>query len=399
MGSRGRDAVSTIKGYYYQFDHYILQLLSLQNDSDSVRIEGIEDVDIILKDTINAVQCKYYDETSCSPSVIGKAIRPMLRHFAENKGYMYKYSLYGHYKSGQDSIVLPLTVEYVKGKFLTYTEQGIKHKLHVELNLNDADLETFISRLELQLCSDSYEGQIERIICCLQSEIHCSEYDARYFFYNNAVSFVKSIVVNKTPSARTITKKRFIEAISKKKPLFDKWYIEFVGFEKYYKDARKEFFTQTNISPKHRFFLLDCDTNINDSDLSAIIIKISEKWSKLSQREKSPYCPYIYLHGITSARLASVKRILLENEFHIWDGYEFKDADFSPISLARGINYHIGIRAKIVNKIDQINLTFNECHGQKEIFQFYLNTRFYNRTSALGKDIQIQNTIDVLKIV
>lgn len=60
---------------------------------------------------------------------------------------------------------------------------------------------------------------------------------------------------------------------------------------------------------------------------------------------------------------------------------------------------HIGIRAKIVNKIDQINLTFNECHGQKEIFQFYLNTRFYNRTSALGKDIQIQNTIDVLKIV
>lgn len=39
----------------------------------SVRIEGIEDVDIILKDTINAVQCKYYDETSCSPSVIGKS--------------------------------------------------------------------------------------------------------------------------------------------------------------------------------------------------------------------------------------------------------------------------------------------------------------------------------------
>lgn len=67
-----------------------------------------------------------------------KPVRPMLRHFAENKGCMYKYSLYGHYKSGQDSIVLPLTVEYVKGKFLTYTEQGIKHKLHVELNLNDS---------------------------------------------------------------------------------------------------------------------------------------------------------------------------------------------------------------------------------------------------------------------
>lgn len=399
MRTRGRDAVSTIKGYYYQFDHYILQLLSLRNDSDSVRIEGIEDVDIILKDTVNAVQCKYYSETSCSPSVIGKAVRPMLRHFAENKDCPYKYSLYGHYKSGQDSIELPLTVEYVKRKFLTYTENTVKHKLHVELNTSDAEIEDFLGRLDLQLHAASYEDQIESIICCLQSELHCSEYDARYFFYNNAVSFVKGIVVNKTLSARTITKKRFIETINKKQLLFDKWYIEFVGFEKYYKDARKEFFTQTNISPKHRFFLLDCDKKINDSDLANIIIKISEKWSKLSQREKSPYCPYIYLNGITPARLANVKKLLLGNGFHIWDGYEFKDADFSPVSLARGINSHIGIRAKIVNKLDQINLTFNECHGQKEIFQFYLNNRFYNRTSALGKDIQIQNTIDVLKVV
>ena len=52
---RSRDAVSTIKGYYYQFDHYILQLLRLTNDDDAVRIEGVEDVDIITGDITNAV--------------------------------------------------------------------------------------------------------------------------------------------------------------------------------------------------------------------------------------------------------------------------------------------------------------------------------------------------------
>lgn len=45
MATRSREAISTIKGYYYQFDYFILQLLQLRDDDDSVRIEGIEDVD------------------------------------------------------------------------------------------------------------------------------------------------------------------------------------------------------------------------------------------------------------------------------------------------------------------------------------------------------------------
>lgn len=32
--SRGRDAIDTITGYYYQFDYYILQLLNLTKDTD-----------------------------------------------------------------------------------------------------------------------------------------------------------------------------------------------------------------------------------------------------------------------------------------------------------------------------------------------------------------------------
>ena len=45
--ARSRDAVDTIKGYYYQFDYFIFQLISLVNEEDTVTIEGIEDVDIL----------------------------------------------------------------------------------------------------------------------------------------------------------------------------------------------------------------------------------------------------------------------------------------------------------------------------------------------------------------
>ena len=41
-----RAATPTIKGYYYQFDTSILELLKLKKDTDKILIEGIEDIDI-----------------------------------------------------------------------------------------------------------------------------------------------------------------------------------------------------------------------------------------------------------------------------------------------------------------------------------------------------------------
>ena len=398
---RSRDAISTIKGYYYQFDYYILQLLHLTNENDSVRIEGIEDVDIITEDITNAVQCKYYDGTRCSPSEVGKAVRPMLRPFSENKNNpaKYTYSLYGHYSSGEESIELPLSVDYAKKKLFTYTEKGNKHIFHDELGLADAELALFITRLAIHVDAVTYEAQIEEIISLLQNTIHCTEYDARYFYYNNAISFVKDIAVKKTSASRTITKRAFLNTICNKRVLFDRWYIERIGFENYYKAARKAFFTQANTSPIHRFFLIDCDNNIDNSGVAEVVMKISEKWSRLSQRERTPFCPYIFLSGITSARLSEIKRILLDNDFHIWDGYEYKDAPFVPASLARSVNYYIGIKAKIINKVEQIASVLESCIGPKKVYQFFLTKPFYNRSEIIGNEFQIQSTTDVLKIV
>lgn len=73
--SRGRDAIDTITGYYYQFDYYILQLLNLTKDTDTVIIEGVEDVDISEDGIQKAVQCKYYAKTEYNHSIIASPIR------------------------------------------------------------------------------------------------------------------------------------------------------------------------------------------------------------------------------------------------------------------------------------------------------------------------------------
>lgn len=396
---RSREAISTIKGYYYQFDYYILQLLQLHNNKDSVRIEGVEDVDILTSTEVKAVQCKYFEGTKCAPSIVGKAIRPMLRHFSMNKDAKYNYSLYGHYCTGVDSIQIPLTVKYIKDKFFTYNENRKKHELHKELKLSDFDLASFLNRLELHLTAVTYEAQIEKIIACLQAEFRCNEFDARYFYYNNAIAFVKKIAVKKSMASRTITKELFCKAIETRKDLFDKWYIEYIGYEKFYKAIRKQWFSSLNISPYHRFFLIECDSVISDMEIATVIMRISEKWSKLSLREKIPFCPYVYLHGLSKIRLAGVKHILLENDFHIWDGYEFKDAVFAPSSLTRKVGYHMGVKVKMINQINQIQAVLKACSGFKRLYQFYLKKPFYTVKNYDHQDFQIQNTNDLLKIV
>ena len=130
--ARSRDAVDTIKGYYYQFDYFIFQLISLVNEEDTVTIEGIEDVDILEEKEMVAVQCKYYAKTEYNHSVIAKPIRLMLKDYVNRTPEKRKirYKLYGKYQSGQDKYPGMLTVEFAKKNLFTYTEKKVVHVLH-----------------------------------------------------------------------------------------------------------------------------------------------------------------------------------------------------------------------------------------------------------------------------
>ena len=139
-----RSATDTIKGYFYQFDYSICQLLNLPLNTDQITVEGIEDVDIESLSRTTAVQCKYYSKTEYNHSVIAKPIRLMLSHFAElknNNSPVVQYHLYGHYKSGQNKLTLPIDLIFLKDKLLTFRSGGIQKKHHIELGVDDSELE------------------------------------------------------------------------------------------------------------------------------------------------------------------------------------------------------------------------------------------------------------------
>ena len=397
--ARSREAIATIKGYYYQFDYFILQLLYLPNDTDTVCIEGIEDVDVTIEGNKDVIQCKYYEGTTCSPSVIAKAIRPMVQHFSTNRHENISYKLYGRYASGEETIPIPLTIDFLKNKLLTFKKDKITHVLHEELNIDDEVLHDFLHRFSLMLRAEDYDDQVNHVITQLRQKFQCSDFEAKYFFYNNALNFVKSVAVKANQSDRIVSKECFLREINTKRVIFDEWYKERVGYLHYYKEAKKEFFSLINISPADRLFLIECDSSIADQDLVRLIMEVSKRWSKFSAREPLAFCPYFFFYKILPNRMIRLKKLLFNNDFHIWDGHEFLGAEFSSQSLLRNVSNVLNIRAKIINEIHYIDILITESNRRKELYQFYLLEPFYERKNIIGADLQIQNTIDVLKIL
>lgn len=399
--SNDRTATDTIRGYYYQFDYSILQILSTQNDSETVTIEGIEDVDLHNDDELTAIQCKYYEHTSYSHSVVGKAIRLMLKHFHANTGKrdVTWYKLFGHYKNGQEKLVLPITVDFLKKSILTYTENKQSHILYKELSLSDAELTTFIDHLYIDIYAPSFTEQEQKTIVKLQEIFHCSKYDAEYFYYNNALRLIRKLATEPQINNRKITKRAFISEINTKAGLFDSWFLEYKGINQYCNETREYYFTQANISPYDRFFLIECGSTLALQKVKSIVLKVSENWSRLSAREPKKFCPYIYLHGLTPESIIDIKQLLQDDGIIFTDGYDFCGSKFNVKSITRSAASTNPIKLRFISELDQIDQILSELTNTRIIYEFYLTRPFYNTSAGEIHFIPITSTEDVSKMI
>ena len=389
-----RNATDTIKGYFYQFDYSIKRILECSNSTDSITIEGIEDIDVESATDETAIQCKYYAKTEYNHSVIGKPIRFMLSHFMnkkQKKKTPIKYALYGYYHSGQHKLSLPISINDLKDSFLTYTEKKNKQYHHINIGASDKDLKDFISNLEININAQEYNDQLNSVLGLLKNNFNCTDFEAEHFYYNNALSLIRELAIKNVVTDRIITKTDFLNRINSKAVLFNKWFIEFKGLKSHFKELRAEYFTFLNSSPFDRFFLLEIDqSQYARADLKDLIFLISKKWSKLSRRETNPFCPYIHIHGIDCNELVEIKRELASEEFVFTDGFIFQGAEFNTKSILIKPDYNNGISLKFLNEQSHLEQVLSESRKTKEIFQFYFNQPFYNNNSSTLKHVKIQ---------
>ncbi len=404
-----RTAIDTIRGYFYQFDYSIFSLLNLSNDSESILVEGIEDIDIKTATETTAIQCKYYEKTEYNHSVIAEPIRLMLNHFKEVKlgnQVSIKYKLRGYYKSGHSKLSLPLNIQNLKDHFLTYTRTEkinsvptkVKHLHHNELTLNDAELNEFIGLLEIDIHAFEFEKQFKEIISLFKTVFTCTDFTSEFYFYNSALRVIRDISKDSNQSNRNITKGEFLKRVNNSKILFNEWYVVIKGEKAHYSNLRKEYFSNVNILFKERFFLFEIDPrSYSRSDLKTLLNLVIKNYAKIIN-QPTPFCPYIYIHGIDNLELIELKKDLTDDEIIISDGFDFEGANFNSKSIIKKPALSNPIKLKFLNKIDFLDETLAITGRRSEIYQFYLNNIFFDYSSSSVKEVKIQvENLNIIK--
>ncbi|WP_163408109.1 DUF4297 family anti-phage-associated protein [Flavobacterium ajazii] len=396
-----RTAIDAIRGYFYQFDYSIASILKLSNDTDSILIEGIEDVDIKTANDTVATQCKYYENTEYNHSVIKKPIMFMLDHFKQVKlgnQPQIKYKLRGYYESGHSKLSLPLSLQNLKDDFLTYTQTEkinnvntkVKHFHHDDLKLNDVELNDFLQLLEIDINAIEFEKQYNDIISLLKSTFSCSAFLAEFYFYNSSLKVIRDISKDKNQLNRNISKIEFLKRINNSSVLFNEWFILKKGENAHYSNLRKEYFGSVNILFKERFFLFEINPNsYSRSDLKTLLNLVIKNYTKIIN-QPTPFSPYIYIHGVDNLELIELKKDLIEDEIIIIDGFDFEGAEFNPKSVIKKPAISNQIKLKFINNINFLKDTIALTGRRSEIYQFYLNDIFFDYNSSSIKEIKIQ---------
>lgn len=404
-----RSAVDTIRGYFYQFDLSILSILQLASPDHAIEIECIEDIDIRTATDITATQCKYYAKSEYNHSVIKDAVKHMVSHFKESlAGTKPKvlYSIKGHYASGQEKLDGGIDVDFLKKHFLTYSEgkgaAKVTHYHHTELGLSDADLLEFLARLTIDIRAKEFDEQYREVLGTLRTILRGTPFSAEYFYYNNALAVIRQLAIKAAAADRTITQKEFLARINTSTILFNEWFIEKKGKKAHLAALRNEYFTELNVSPHERFFLVETDAgSYVRSDLKDLFFEISRKWAKLSAREPSPFCPYIYVHGVPAGELLALKRELSTEGFKLIDGHDFQGADFSYQSITQKATHGNGIKIKVLNTLPHVEQTVDAVTKTRRIYQFHFGGSYfdYDKPAVRHVKIQVEQLSDIKSII
>ena len=422
--SKPRSAISTIKGYFYQFDKSILEILEQSNETDMVTIEGIEDIDIENSDERNFIQCKYYEKTDFDNSIIRKPIQLMFRHYLENrtepKDKNFTYRLYGYYKKGHEKL-LELTTENLKTYFLDFSKFGVidesgnsnyqiknkKGEVIFEETVEDDDIEDFKNHLFIDIKADSYENQIEKIKSKIQNDLSDYSEEDIELIYFNALKIIKDLACEHNIEKRQISKKEFWDRIKTKNYYFERWMSELLEWKNYKKIIHKKYFPRvSNLSPAHRFFILDCQgESVNNA--KNVISEISRKYSRLTHQ----FSPYVYLYNTLNVDFVTeLKEKLYEDGCFFKDGFPFKNSKFRFQEMLIKPDKFNGISVRILEHPINLSIVLQKLVEVERVDQLPINLYIFNKSNQLNLEIgnldnrdyskiNIRQIIDILDII
>lgn len=294
-----RQANSTIKGYLYQFNKSIYEILT-SDDQANITLEGvIEDIDVQMPNAISTIQCKYHEYSKFTISNIAEPVLEMICHFNECSalGKETKYILFAHYSENVDTIDRDKFKSFITSteskeiqldffhKIFTITNEEILYLANKEKKSKE-DKDKILSyyksnKSNLTLCvnldkfwncfkyekAESFEELKEKVIQKL-CEITNDCDKAKNLYYPNAFSMVAEISSKSQLADRTIYKANFIKSLCEKESiLITKWLLAAMDKNKILKTKKEYLLNQFRLNTTIRAFVFSAqfiEKNVND---------------------------------------------------------------------------------------------------------------------------------------
>ena len=366
-----------IKGFTYQFDKSLLEILN--NQTQDVELEQIQDIGV----SNYYIQVKYKETQNYADSKIKPAVLQLLKCFIVDKNK--KFKLYSYFKDKSSQVT-------------TLTENQLNQVLGSDSSqYTQDDKKTFIENFILEF-SSNFEKQFSDLVKLIKTcfQLKTEEEAATYHAIFKANLF--DIAIRKNPKQRTINYKKLKGVInSSEKIIFDLAYCKYLKTERYLKYVKKEYFTfkKVNIPNKQRLFVIEIDNSVKDGDVIQVVTNIKNRYFK---KDTSP-APYICLFGIDNEKIANLKQKLWDKGLIFSDGTHFDRDKFRMIDLiADTHNNNCGITFKLLS-LNQLPLFFKKKHPD-ETFVFLTSGDGEWRTKVKEyKEIYISRTKNIIKII
>ena len=256
-----RQADSTIRGYLYQFNKSIYEIL-LAKEDESITLEGvIEDIDIESPSGTTTIQCKYHEDKKFQMSNVVVPILDMLCNFCESVcvGKSVSYILYAYFVENVDKIDMDSFLKFVQST----TDQDILCKYYHRIysipdskivNIANKARKSSAEKEKLITYYQSNRGTLSMRVNIIEfwkafTYIKAKKFDVlkeeiiqnlssitdietvRSLYYPNALSLVASLSSKRSAQERTITKKQLISFLTEQKAiLINKWSL--VAFDR-----------------------------------------------------------------------------------------------------------------------------------------------------------------------
>ncbi len=412
-----READYTIKGFLYQFNITLEQIL-LSAEGSEVTVEGIiEDIDVTTPTDTKAIQCKYHETKSdFKLSDISKPILQMLVHYSQNQDQQIQYILYAHFANEQtgEKQLLKSEIESIletkNQKFISSyisilqptddteinailekskkTKDDLKKvKTYYQKN-KDLDLiigiDAFLKPERFKfIIGDSLSCVIDNTTDLLTKKSDLSKEDVQDLFYPNAIQIIANKSINHDPEKRTIEKAHLINELeNSKKVAISRWTKELKSYNKLLKNRRNNL--KSNLQQNHRlrYFLFDAEgiENFDKEIVNFIADYLNKYHHKIKLHSKTPvFCIKSEIDHFTF----DIQSRLFSKEIRVESGYKGKK--FFPEAFHRAPE-------RIINK-NWFEFHLRLCQLSTEIIETLNNKKCHDffiigKTVDYGFDLQ-----------